>query len=70
MDPKQQQRILEELFGCPLPVLDPVYTEPNAYSRMSPNYLITPYLLSEVYTVEEMKMVQLMPATVAVTCGK
>lgn len=63
MDPKKQQEILEELFGCPLPVLDPVYTEPNAYSRMSPNYLITPYLLSEVYTVEEMKMVQLMPAT-------
>lgn len=63
MHPDEQMRILKAIYGGLLPELDSVYTTPNAYSKMSPNYLITPYLLSEVYTVEQMKMILLMPAT-------
>ncbi len=61
---EKQQKIVEEILGSPLPELDPVYYEgAKKYMRMSPNTFITPYLMSEVYTKEEMAMVALLPAT-------
>ena len=61
---EEQKAKVEEILGSPLPELDPVYIEgAKVYMKMSPNTFITPYLMSEVYTKEEMQMVSLLPAT-------
>ena len=61
---EEQRAKVEEILGSPLPGLDPVYIEgAKVYERLSPNTFITPYLMSEVYTKEEMQFVSLLPAT-------
>lgn len=61
---EQQKQIVEEILGSPLPELDPIFYEgAKKYMHMSPNTFMTPYLMSEVYTKEEMSMVALLPAT-------
>lgn len=70
---EEQLAQVEEVLGSPLPELDPVYWEGvKVYASQSPNVHILPYLLSEVYTTEEMAMVNQLPATaqaVAETLG-
>lgn len=61
---EQQLAQVEEILGSPLPELDPVYWDGvKVYAQQSPNVHMLPYLLSEVYTKEEMAMVNLLPAT-------
>lgn len=61
---EEQKAKVEQVLGSPLPELDPVYTEgAKVYMNQSPNTFILPYMLSEVYTKEEMRMVSLLPAT-------
>lgn len=68
---EEQKAKVEEILGSPLPELDPVYIEgAKVYMKMSPNTFITPYLMSEVYTKEEMQMVSLLPATAPEVAGK
>lgn len=55
MTQEEQKKKVEEILGSPLPDLDPIYIEgAKVYMKMSPNTFITPYLMSEVYTKEEM----------------
>ena len=64
MTQEEQKKKVEEILGSPLPDLDPIYIEgAKVYMKMSPNTFITPYLMSEVYTKEEMQMVSLLPST-------
>ena len=64
MTQEEQKKKVEEILGSPLPDLDPIYIEgAKVYMTMSPNTFITPYLMSEVYTKEEMQMVSLLPST-------
>ncbi len=64
MTTEKQKQIVEDILGTPLPELDPIFYEgAKKYMKMSPNTFITPYLMSEVYTREEMSMVALLPAT-------
>lgn len=63
MSIEKQKMKVEEILGAPLPELDPVYIEgAKVYMKMSPNTFITPYLMSEVYTRDEMRMVSCLPA--------
>lgn len=67
----EQRAKVEEILGTPLPELDPIYhTGAAPFLKLSPNTFITPYLLSEVFTIEEMQMVSLLPATAPEVAAK
>lgn len=55
---------LESVLGKPLPKLDPIYYEgAKKWEKTDQRPVITPYFLSKLYTIEEMKMVICLPAT-------
>lgn len=61
----EQQKIkVEEILGTPLPELDPVFYEgAKLYDTTAPNKFITPYMLHEMFTPLEMKLVLQLPGT-------
>lgn len=60
----EQRTLVEQILGSPLPELDEVYREgAKLYDNTAPNRFITPYLLSQMYTPFEMKLVLQLPAT-------
>lgn len=65
MKPEEQKRKVEEILGSPLPELEKEYHEAaeKIFNSMVMNQFVTPYLLSELFTVQEMRMVLTMPAT-------
>lgn len=61
---KEQKVRLEEIYGSPLPELDPIYYEgAKLYEKTSRNKFVTPYMLHEMYSPLEMQMVLHLPAT-------
>ncbi len=61
---EEQRSMVEEILGTPLPELDPIYYEgAKLYAATAPNTFITPYLLHELYTPSEMKLVLQLPGT-------
>lgn len=55
---------LESILGKPLPEIDPVYFEgARCWEKTDQRPVITPYLLSKLYTPEEMRMVICLPGT-------
>ncbi|MBO4918656.1 MAG: 4Fe-4S binding protein [Erysipelotrichaceae bacterium] len=55
---------LESVLGQPLPEIDEIYFEGSKIWEKTDNRpLITPYFLSKLYTVEEMKMVLCLPGS-------
>lgn len=61
---EQQKVKVEEILGAPLPELDPVYREAAAlYDATAPNKFITPYMLREMFTPLEMRLVMQLPGT-------
>lgn len=75
MSLEKQIAAVKEVYGDNIPQLDPIYYGPVAekYKNLSSNDYITPYLLHEIFTVEEMEYIALLPASaerIAEVCGK
>lgn len=64
MTVERQKQSVESILGIPLPELDPIYLDgAKLYERTAPNSFITPYLLRELYTPREMRLVLELPGT-------
>ncbi len=65
MSLERQIAAVKEVYGDNIPVLDPVYygSVAKKYGNLSSNDYITPYFLSEIFSVEEMAYIDLLPAT-------
>lgn len=65
MNEESQKRAIEEIVGSLLPEPEEPYqmAARNIFDRMTMNRLVTPYLLRELFTPLEMRMVLEMPAT-------
>lgn len=71
MTVEKQKQVLVQILGDPLPELDPIYHEgAKLYARTAPNSYMTPYMLHELFTPLEMKLVTLLPGTSAEVAAK
>lgn len=61
---EKQKQIVQEVLGTPLPEVEPIYLEgAKLYEKTAWNQFITPYLLRELFSPVEMRLVLALPGT-------
>lgn len=71
MTDRDQYGLLHEIYGETLPKLQSVYTEGCApFDRIVDNHILTPYLLAELFSPEEMRYVNALPGTASQIASK
>lgn len=71
MTREEQMNVLNQAYGNVLPELDPIYYEgAGVFDEIVDNHIITPYLLRELFSLEEMKIVNALPGTAAQVAEK
>lgn len=61
---ERQIEIVKKILGEPLPTVESIYYEgAKLYEKTATNAFVTPYVLKELFTPEEMRMVLCLPAT-------
>lgn len=65
MSLERQMAAVKEVYGDNIPQLDKIYygSVAKKYGALSSNDYITPYFLHEIFTVEEMEYIDLLPAS-------